>query len=300
MNEKLFSVVMPAYNAEHFIRDALDSVAKQTICDYDIVVVDDGSTDQTVGQVKAWAAAHQGIKLRILQQQHGGIGMARNRGIREAVGTYVAFLDSDDIWVERKLEAVVTCLGDPKQVDLVCHDEWLEEGGSRTGRLTHGPYTTYQDLLFKGNSLSTSATVVRRKRLMEVGGFSEDLRFNSMEDYDLWLRLARAGCRIEYLHEVLGTYRQHGQGVTSRIEMHCRNGLNVLETHFQEWPRRTPYFLYLMHCRRASMIRGAGRAFMKLGMRAEANRFFHNAIYEDPFSLRTWALSVLNWVQVNV
>jgi glycosyltransferase involved in cell wall biosynthesis len=296
----LFSVVIPAYNAEHFIRDALDSVAKQTISDCEIVVVDDGSTDGTVKLVKAWAAAHHGIELRVLQQEHRGIGEARNKGVREATGTYVAFLDSDDIWMERKLEAVAERLDGPKQVDLVCHDEWLEEGGVRTGRLRHGPYTTYRDLLFKGNTVSTSATVVRWETLMEVGGFSGDLRFNSMEDYDLWLRLARSGCRVEYLHEVLGTYRQHGQGISSKIEMHCRNGLNVLEAHFSEWPKKTPYFLYLMRRRRAGMFRGAGRAFMKLGKHGEGQRFLLKAMREDPLSWKTWVLSVLNLVRMKV
>lgn len=300
MKERLFSVVIPAYNADHFIRDALGSVSTQTITDYEIVVVDDGSQDGTVKLVKAWAADHPGIELRVLQQEHGGIGEARNAGVREAAGRYVAFLDADDIWMERKLEAVAKCLDDPRAAELICHDEWLDEHGIKTGRLTHGPYTTYRDLLFKGNTVSTSATVVQRSKLLEVGGFSTDLRFNSMEDYDLWLRLARSGCRIQYLHEVLGLYRLHGQGISSKIEMHYEHGLNVLETHFCEWPLKTPYFLYLMRRRRASMLRGAGRAFMKLGKHGKATKFLRQALCEDPLSWKTWATTALNLARVSV
>lgn len=291
-----FSVVIPAYNAERFIVDALNSVARQTFTEYEIVVVDDGSKDGTSKQVRAWSADHQGIELRLLQQENKGIGQARNTGVRSATGTYVAFLDSDDIWMEQKLETVALRLARPLPAELICHDEWLEEAGHRPRRLTYGPHSTYKEILFKGNPLSTSATVVRRQKLLEVGGFSEDLRFNSVEDYDLWLRLARSGCRIEYVHEVLGTYRQHGQGITSKIEMHCEHYLNVLEAHFSGWQKKTPCYRYLMRRRRAAVLRGACRAFMQRGESREAQRFFLRALFEDPFSWKGWALGILNLV----
>jgi len=297
---KLFSVVIPAYNAECFIHDALDSVARQTIDEYEIIVVDDGSKDSTSKRVKAWRESHPKIDLTLLQQENKGIGEARNAGVRAAKGTYVAFLDSDDTWMEQKLETVGRRLERPAPPELVCHDEWLEENGNRTGCLRHGPCTTYYDLLFKGNSISTSAAVVRRSWILDVGGFSADLQFNSVEDYDLWLRLAKSGCRIEYLHEVLGTYRLLGQGITGQIEVHCEHGLNVLELHFSQWHRNTSYHRYLMRRRRADTFRGAGHAFMKRGEHREAWRFLRMALNRDPLSWKTWALSALNLARVKI
>ncbi|MBM4135056.1 MAG: glycosyltransferase [Nitrospira sp.] len=299
VKEWLFSVVIPAYNAEQYVREALDSVARQTFTEYEIVVVDDGSSDGTPKQVACWAVDHPRIELRVIQQEHGGIGRARNAGVRGATGTYVAFLDVDDLWMERKLETVALYCQQPKAVELFCHDEWLEENGRRR-RLRYGPYATYRQLLFKGNCLSTSATVVRRTKLLEVGGFSDNPRFNGVEDYELWLRLARTGCCIEYIHEPLGIYRVHGRGITSRIEEHCAHYLNVLEAHFESWQPQTAYCRCLMRRRRAAVLRGAGRASLKVGRHREARLWFMKSLLQDPFSWKAWALSTLNLLRISV
>lgn len=295
-----FSVVIPAYNAETWIADALDSVARQTLTDYEVVVVDDGSRDSTSKRVRDWTAVHSNVELRLVRQENRGIGEARNAGVQAATGVYVAFLDADDLWMERKLEAVAGMLNGARPADLVCHDEWREENGTRTGRLTHGPYSSYRELLFKGNAVSTSAAVVRRDRVLAVGGFSPDLRLNGMEDYDLWLRLARSGCSFEYLHEVLGIYRVHGGGIASRIEEHCEHGLNLLVAHSQAWPIRTPYYRFLMRKRRSDMFRAAGRAFEKRGEHQKALEFFRKALHEDPFSWKAWGFTFLTLARITV
>jgi glycosyltransferase involved in cell wall biosynthesis len=294
-----YSVVIPAYNAERFIRQALDSAAGQTFTGFEIVVVDDGSTDSTVKEVEAWAQAHPATALALVRQQHGGIGAARNAGIRAARGQYVAFLDADDLWAERKLEAVALRAQGSQDIDVLCHDEWLVEYGKRQG-LRHGPYTTYRQLLFRGNSLSTSATVVTRAALQKVGGFSEDPRFNGVEDYELWLRLAQAGCRIAYFHEILGTYAVGGHGITSRIEEHCAHYLNVLQAHFESWRPQNAYYRYLMRKRRAAVLRGAGRAFLHLGRHRDAFPWFARSLGADPLSWKGWGLAVLNLLHIRV
>jgi glycosyltransferase involved in cell wall biosynthesis len=295
-----FSVIIPAYNAENFLQEALDSVKNQTFSDYEIVVVDDGSTDSTPQLVKAWAASHLQIKMRLITQENKGIGGARNAGMREAQGQFIAFLDADDIWLPRKLELVAQCLDRSPDIDLICHDEWLFENGRNRSRFTYGPHTAYEDLLFKQNSLSTSATVVRRKKVLETGGFSEDLHFNSVEDYDLWLRLSQSRARIAYLHEVLGAYRVHGGGITSRIEHHCANGLHLLEAHFAQWPRNTFYYRYLMRRRRSDTYRGAARACLKSGALGEARRYLRLALKADPFSWKAWVLTALTLAGVKI
>jgi len=299
-NEPIFSVIIPAYNAEHFVCEALDSVASQTISDYEIIVVDDGSTDGTSRKISSWAKEHPLVKLRLVQQANKGMGGARNAGIQEACGIYVAFLDSDDVWLEKKLEFVADHIKKVPGVDVVCHDEWLQVDKAGKKRLVCGPHATYRDLLFKGNCFFLSATVARRKKVLEIGGFSEDIRrIHGVEDYDLWLRLAKADCSIEYLHEVLGVYRVYGQGITANIPQHCRHTLNVLDAHFQKWQPKTLYYRYLIRQCRATILRGSGHAFMKRSNHRDAQKYLCMALKQDPFNWETWVLALLNIARIS-
>lgn len=293
-----FSVVIPAYNAAPLIDDCLDSVGRQTWSDHEIIVVDDGSGDDTPARIEAWAARHPRSCLRLHRQANRGIGAARNVAVRAATGDFLAFLDADDAWTETKLERVAAVLAADPALDLVCHDEWLVDGGPDGRRLRHGPYSRYEDLLLRGNPVSTSATVVRRRAVVEGGAFSEDLRFNGAEDYELWLRLARAGCRFRYLHEVLGFYRVHDGGITAKAERHCQNMLNVLDTHFASLAAPTLAQRYRIRRLRAATIRGAVHTLMRQGRRGAAARLLLRAAREDPLSWKTWALGALNAARV--
>lgn len=288
-----FTVVVPAYNVAVFVTAALDSVARQTFTDYDVVVVDNGSTDDTGARVREWASGHPRCSLQVHRREAPGtIGASRNAGLRLATGEFIAFLDADDLWTEQKLARVVEHLARYPDLDLVCHDEWLLEGTAPRGLLRHGPYTRYEEMLFKGNTLSTSATVVRRMHLLAVGGLCEDAGI--AEDYDLWLRLARAGARFAYLHEVLGYYRVHGDGVTTRAVEHCQDVLNVLDAHFRALPSPTIFQRLLMRRRRAATLRGAVQMLLRQGRHAEAWRVLGRAVREDPMAWKTWVLGALS------
>jgi glycosyltransferase involved in cell wall biosynthesis len=289
-----FSVLIPAYNVEPFIEICLDSVAAQTWRDYEIVVVDDGSRDATRARIEAWRRAHPAEALCVVEQANGGIGRARNAALAHARAPFVAFLDSDDWWLDGKLTRVAAALDSRPDLDLVCHDETLVLPDGHERRLRHGPYTRHEDLLFGGNSVSTSATVVRRALVEKVGGFSEDLRFNGAEDYDLWLRLAEAGGRFAYLPEVLGAYRVHPAGITGRPEQHCRNVLNVLDAHFARFPSPSRRQRYRMHCVRAATMRGAARELMRQRRRGPAWGMLGAAMREHPVAWKTWALATMH------
>lgn len=227
MKSPFFSVVIPAYNAAKFIRNTLDSVRSQTFNDYEIIVVNDGSCDDTLQELTRYFSDFSGLKHEVVNQENKGIGAARNSGVKQAKGEFIAFLDADDNWYKDKLSEVKNYLEKNFDIDMVCHDEHLVENDKILKDIIYGPYTFYKDLLFKGNCISTSATVVRREKLLESGLFSENLDFNSVEDYDLWLRLSKI-CNIGYLHQILGVYTVYDSSITKKdMHKHMQHSLNV-------------------------------------------------------------------------
>lgn len=294
-----FSVIIPAYNASKFIRDTLDSVRNQTFHDYEIIVVNDGSKDNTLETVKAFFREFPDLNYKIIDQENRGIGGARNSGIKESHGKFVAFLDADDSWYNEKLERVKEFIDNNANVDLVCHNENWVENGRIYKKAIYGPHRTYWELLFKGNCISTSATVVKRSKLLGAGLFSEDMDFNGVEDYELWLRLSKI-CKIEYLNEILGEYHIHGESETSKIAIHNRNWINVLEYHFDLWPNKTIYYKYMMRIGRANAIRCGGRMFLRAGNFALAKSYLFRSLLLNSFSVKAWVLLSVCMIRIKL
>jgi len=223
-----FSIIVPCYNGEVTIANTLESVCIQTYSDFEVIVVNDGSTDSSLDIVKSYLGR---LPLKIISQKNSGLGAARNTGIDMASGEFIAFLDADDLWFDNKLQTVYSFIkkqhGD---VDVVCHSEEMKRKKISLGVLKHGPYTSYEDLLFKGNSLSPSATCVRKKMLEEVGLFSLDKKGHGVEDWDLWLKLARKNAKIYYIEDVLGVYVLYGDNMSEAPEFH-KKGRYVFESH---------------------------------------------------------------------
>lgn len=283
----LFSVVIPAYNAANFIKGALDSVRLQKFSNYEIVVVDDGSSDNTLEVVRRYFIDYPLLKHLIVNQNNKGIGVARNTGIKTANGEFVAFLDADDRWHKDKLLKIKQYCKLHPDVDLVCHDEHLVKNGRILKRIKHGPYTSYKELLFKGNCLSTSAVVVRRNKLFEAGLFSENLDFNGVEDYELWLRLSKI-CKIGYLHEVLGVYNIHGAGITNNIEEHLQHSFNVTDSHYLNWPNKNPTYRKLIDKRKSELMRATAFILLQDNRIIPARNFLKKAAALNPLSIKIW------------
>jgi len=171
----LVSVVIPTYNHAGFLRRALQSVIDQTYSRWEAIVIDNHSEDETDEVVRSFADARiRMIKIR----NHGVIAASRNRGIAEAAGEWVAFLDSDDCWYPRKLEVVIAAAG---ACDVLCNDEVMVDVNTGARRVLHyGPDDAdlYQAMIVDGNRLSTSATVARREFLAE-----RDLRFPESPEF---------------------------------------------------------------------------------------------------------------------
>ena len=198
------SVVIPAYNSASFLETTITSVMRQTYQDVEIIVVDDGSTDRTA----AVMARFSGV-CRYIYQDHAGSSAARNRGIENSVGELVAFLDADDAWLPRKLEEQVGLLARHPDVGLVETGSFLCDEQLRSVRYLPPARLrgrVFEAMLVDSKVPSTSTVLVRRTCLDQAGGF--DPKYRNVQDYDLWLRLARC-CRFDYLEEGFAYQRVH-------------------------------------------------------------------------------------------
>lgn len=231
-----FSVIIPAYNAGQFIKRTLDSVANQTYSNFEIVITNDGSVDNTEAVIREYSQSHPSLQIHMASQKNKGIGSARNNGIFRARGKYLAFLDADDCWYSNKLESVYEILKESPDRDVLYHDEVEIREGKGETKSHYGTVSSpvYEDLLFNGNRLSTSATVVNRELAQRIGGFSENPDFNSAEDYDFWLRLAKNEAKFYYFPAILGEYHRVANSVSLRAVYHGTNCFNVIQHHIKQ------------------------------------------------------------------
>ena len=302
MQRPRFSVVIPTYNQAGYLAVALRSVLDQTFQNFEIVVVNNYSSDDTGGMLERFGKEDERVRS-IDFKNDGVIGASRNVGIRAARGEYVAFLDSDDVWYARKLERVHDVLRRHPNVRIVCHDEDVLRGGRTTGRLRYGPSSQsdlHDYLLFVKNCLSTSATVVEKTALDQVGGFSEEPEMVTVEDYDLWLRLAPLAPAY-FLHEPLGQFRVHAASSSARLERRWRNSLHLLRTHLAPFEESEHGGTRRRARRRyASVWFVAARDYAGDGELKRGLGYFFKALAASPRHWRLYpglALVVLDWLR---
>lgn len=288
------SVVIPTYNHAQFLGAALESVRGQTFGDWEVIVVNNFSIDET----EAVVASFDDPRIRLVNfSNYGVIAASRNFGIAQTTGEFVAFLDSDDCWYPRKLELSVKKLD--SGFDLVCNGEaWvIEENGERRVRnVIYGPEkrASFLSLLFEGNCISTSAAVIRRNQLEEVGCFDESADIVTAEDYHLWLKLARAGSRIGFLTDILGEYRIHAGNTSKAGLKNMQAILAVFEKVYEELPVRALGAKILAHRRRAIIEYGGARVLQDNGDHAQATYWFLRAIKRWPFMPKMYAALLIN------
>jgi glycosyltransferase involved in cell wall biosynthesis len=206
------SVIIPAWNAAGFIRAALDSVLAQQFDDVEIIVVNDGSPD-SVALEQALAPYRGDPRLRYLVQANQGPGGARNTGVVEAAGQFMAFLDADDWWAPSYLARQLEHVAANPELDLVYCDAWLAGSSPLAGRTymettpSEGP-ATLESLIALRCNVPTTCTLARREAIIRAGLFDPQLR--RCEDFDLWLRMSAGGSRFGYHRSVLAHHRFHG------------------------------------------------------------------------------------------
>jgi len=228
------TVVLITYNGAALIEQALRQALAQTFPSLEVVVVDDGSSDGTAAAARAAAAGDP--RVRVVSQPNGGPASARNRGIREARGELVAFLDHDDLWSPHKLEAQVSLLDrNPRAALASCYSALVGEDGVALGWRLGGNADghVYEEMLEWDMVSGGSVALVRRSALVAAGGFDEGLPMRS--DWDLWIRLARVHPFVT-VRETLVGYTRSPAGLSSIPERMATAGEQVLARAVAEDP----------------------------------------------------------------
>lgn len=223
------SVVIPAYNAMTYLPNTLHSVLQQTFSDFEVLIIDDGSTDH----IQAWVAQNiTDPRVRLIAQANQGLSAARNTGIANAQGEYVAFLDADDLWKPTKLEVQVHYLDNNSAVGLVYN--WIaviDAQGKPTGKVWRGDIEgDVLEEVLQRNIIDCPSVLVRRKCFEEVGVFDRTLR--SVEDWDMWIRIATR-YHFSVTREALVYYRQHTSNMSKNWRVMEQAFHQVIEKSFE-------------------------------------------------------------------
>ena len=223
------SAVIPTYNYGRFVAEAVESALAQTYSPVEVVVVDDGSTDDTAERLQPYRG-----RIRYLYQENRGLSGARNAGIRAARGEYVALLDSDDTWKPEKIASQMSLVSAKGYQVVVCRTAWPKGAAEALG---------FEDCFFSGPGFGSTA-LMRKSLFNEVGEFDEALR--CVEDRDMMLRLTRDGRKIGVLVGDYVTIRHHPGNMSKNAATMERNFLRVLDKAF-DWPQaRGRYVLKAM------------------------------------------------------
>ena len=234
MHIPFFSIVIPTYNRSHTLSRPIDSVLNQSFQDFELIIVDNGSTDNT----KEWISKnYQTEKINYSYQiGSGSPASPRNKGISLAKGQWLCLLDSDDMWNTNKLQFTFDAIQNHLNLDVICHNENIYyEDINKIGKISkYGPVSKnmYKEMLLFGNRLSTSATSIRIEFLKNNNlKFNESSELATVEDYDLWLYLALHDANFLFLSESLGFYTVGQSNMISNSNLFCKNLENLLKLH---------------------------------------------------------------------
>jgi len=291
----LVSTVVPTYNRSELLLGALESIRKQLFRPIEIVVVDDGSTDDTYNVVREWAQRHEEtgmLAVRCVKQTNQGANAARNRGIQESRGEFIAFLDSDDRWLPDKLTKQVSLLQENAGIGGVyCGLRYVDLETGELWPLVHCTYPTgnlLRKLLVHDVTQGTPCWVIRKVCFEHVGDF--DVVLPARQDWDMWIRLSekyRIGCVSEILVEA-GNHS--GERVRS-------DGYREIEAHmiiFRKYASlRAQFPLWVTLSARSAMYRRRGRVYFHRGISKKKALFMHlMAIFIWPFNFDSYAALV--------
>lgn len=283
----LVSVIIPTYNQANYLKEALINVTQQTISNIEVIIVNNFSEDHTLEVIKEY----QDPRIKVINFKNNGcIAASRNQGIQAAQGKYLAFLDSDDIWYKNKLELALEKLKEGYQ--FYCHSQiFFYEGENKEIVHIYGPIenTQFPNLLFRNNPISTSTVVVEAQLVKEQGGFTEDPKAITAEDYDLWLQLSEQETKIYLSEEVLGKKRVHDSNYSNSVVKHINATLFVINAHLAKLKPLSMFYHFLYRKKKAVVIYGGARTLQVGKNYPMALSYYLKSLLVFPLSIRPFA-----------
>ena len=293
--QPLISVIIPVFNRAWQLKRALESLQAQTFKDFEVIVCDDGSTEDINGAVKGFDGV---LDIHYLHMPNwGGPAKPRNEGLKIARGEWISYLDSDDWWDKNRLAMVVERLND--SIDVLYHPlrvvKESTSAKSREKRLSIGDSISndpFEQMILLGNPLPTSATLVRKDLLTAHQGMSEERRLIALEDFDCWLRLASGGARFYFLNQCMGNY-WIGQDAISAVSERSIEGQKLLfERHH---PFLDSRYQAQAQARQNFIL---GMLYMRLGSQFEKALEHMSLAHPLPTLQMTFKrLLVINWLK---
>lgn len=223
----LVSIVMPAYNAEKYISKSIDSVLLQTHNNWELIIVNDGSSDRTSDVVDLY----NDIRIKLFNIDNCGVACARNIGINYVKGDYIAFLDSDDYWIENKLEVQLYYMLCNSNLVMTYTDyfSFIDESKLIPNKQLY-PFkiSNPTDRLLVFNYIATLTVMVKASVVFELEGF--DNTFFGTEDWDFWIRISKRG-KLGYINQKLAFYREHNEGISKNKKFHLIQEYKILKKY---------------------------------------------------------------------
>ena len=245
--DELISIIVPVYNAERFIGEAMSCVAAQTYPHWELLLVEDGSVDRTVSVIEEYIRKNNESRIRLIRQPENlGAARARNRGLKEAAGRYIAYLDADDLWVPEKLEHELAFMAEKDAAFAFTGYEFVNENGRETGKVVRVPETLNYRQALKNTTIFTTTVMFDTEKIDKA---LLEMPVIKSEDTALWWKVLRKGYTAYGLDENLAKYRRAGKSLSSnKLEAMRRiwnlyrkaGGMGVLNSawHFCFWAVR--------------------------------------------------------------
>lgn len=228
---------MPAYNAAPFIQESIESIIQQSYSNWELIIVDDGSTDNTAEIINKYIQKDN--RIFYYHQENGRQAKARNLAIKYSKGEYLAFLDSDDMWTKERLETGIRILLDRQEIALVFSQGYYLGGkkGLNYDAMVKAEWNIESIPLFlKKNRIAVLSVLVRKRAVDTIGGFNENPLIQNSEDYDLWVRLLFAGYKFCSIPQRLFYYRVHAEQSTFDDHQINLSSLNLYIDLLQKYP----------------------------------------------------------------
>jgi glycosyltransferase involved in cell wall biosynthesis len=231
-NPPIVSIIIPLFNMEKYLTDTLESILNQTFKSFEVIIVDDCSTDASPDIAKKFVDRDNRFKYFKLTTNSNRPSIPRNIGISRAVGRYIAFLDHDDLWFSKKLERQIQVLENRPDLAMVHSHLWdfTERSKIRGFVLLSNPYRRIASygLLRKHNVVQCSSVLVRSDVIKKLNGFDERIELRAIEDYQLWLRLSEH-FKVAYISEIHGLYRNSLNSTSTQLALSLKH--EYLDTH---------------------------------------------------------------------